>query len=328
MVRFAVIGTNVITERFLTAARLCPDFRLAMVYSRSLERARAFADRWNAPYITDHLGELAQSDAVDAVYIASPTLLHAPQTIQMLRAGKHVLCEKPAARDEAQWIQMCQAAAESGRILLEAMRPAHLPTLRLLREGMQKIAPLRRAAISYCQYSSRYDTFKSGRVENAFDPTLCNGALMDIGVYCVHLMILLFGKPQKIYADGWFLPGSIDGGGSVLCRYEGMQALVSYSKTHQSDAPGMIEGERGVLYFSPASTPQSVWIDYRDGTTERFSCDVCPDDMRYELDTFLALVEKGGDCTSYQADTALTLQVMDEMRRQIGIDFTCHKCIV
>lgn len=60
----------------LAASKFCPEFTLDTVYSRSAEKARAFADKWGAPHWTDSLEALAASESVDAVYIASPNALH------------------------------------------------------------------------------------------------------------------------------------------------------------------------------------------------------------------------------------------------------------
>ena len=321
MVRFGIIGTNFITERLLTAAALCDDFKLTTVYSRSLERAQAFAKQWGAANAVDSLAALAKSDQVDAVYIASPNLYHADQAIQMLNGGKHVLCEKPIAKDIAQLRGMLLAARQNERVLLEAMRPAFLPSLQVLRQAIEKVGPIRNARIEYCQYSSRYDKFKQGILENAFDPTLCNGALMDIGVYCVNVMVMLFGTPQEICAKGWFLPHSIDAFGNAICSYEGLQVQLSYSKVHNGFSPCELQGEGGTVFFTPAGSPSTVWIVYNDGRREDLALEQEEKDMVYELRQFIRMVETGVDPSPWQAYSMQAIEVMDEMRRQIGIDF-------
>ena len=97
MINFAVIGTNFITDRFLEAASSVPEFCLKAVYSRTMERAQDYARRHGAERTFDSLDDLAACPDVDAVYVASPNCCHAAQSIQMMRAGKHVLVEKPVA---------------------------------------------------------------------------------------------------------------------------------------------------------------------------------------------------------------------------------------
>lgn len=323
MVRFGTIGTNFITERMLAASRLCPEFELDTVYSRSAEKARAFAEKWGARHWTDSLEELAASKDVDAVYVASPNYKHCEHSVMMLRAGKHVLCEKPIARSGEELETMITAAHESGRLLMQAMRSAFLPTIPLLREAMEEIAPIRRARFSYCQYSSRYDKFKNGIIENAFDPRLGNGALMDIGAYCVNLMVLLFGAPLAVTAKSWFLPGSIDALGSAICEYDGFHVELAYSKVDQSDSPSEISGERGRILLWPTAAPVNAEM-IKDGKRVVLASDPTGEyDMQYELETFMALT-KGGDASEWTECSRRAMRVMDEIRAQCGIDFTIH----
>lgn len=101
MIRFATIGTSAIVDRFLEAAALCEGLVHTAVFSRKKETAKAFAKKHGAEFIYTDLKELAESSDIDAVYIASPNSCHCEQAVEMLKHGKHVLCEKPAAEDES-----------------------------------------------------------------------------------------------------------------------------------------------------------------------------------------------------------------------------------
>ena len=103
MVRFAVVGTNFITDYILEAAKACPDFQLTAVHSRRAERAQEYAKTWGAPHAFTTLEEVAACPEVDAVYIATPNFTHKDYALQMLRAGKHVLVEKSAAAYAREW---------------------------------------------------------------------------------------------------------------------------------------------------------------------------------------------------------------------------------
>lgn len=76
---------------------------------------------------------------------------------------------------------MRKAALENQAVLLEAMRSVYSPGFQAVRENLHKLGKIRRVSFQYCQYSRRYDNFKKGIIENAFNPALSNGALMDIG---------------------------------------------------------------------------------------------------------------------------------------------------
>lgn len=113
MIRFATIGTSAIVDRFLEAAALCEGLVHTAVFSRKKETAKAFAKKHGAEFIYTDLKELAESSDIDAVYIASPNSCHCEQAVEMLKHGKHVLCEKPAASNAAELQTIFSDAAQS-----------------------------------------------------------------------------------------------------------------------------------------------------------------------------------------------------------------------
>ena len=164
MIRFATIGSNFIVDQMLDAAGHCPGFAYEAVYSRTQQRAGEFAAKYGVSKTYTSLDALAGDNHVDAVYIASPNLCHKEQAIALMRAGKHVLCEKPMAICESDFEEMMTAAQQNGVVLMEAMRPAHSPGLALVRQLMGRIGTVRRATLQFCQYSSSYDKFRRGIV--------------------------------------------------------------------------------------------------------------------------------------------------------------------
>lgn len=191
-VRFGVVGTNFITDWVIAGARQDERFELVAVYSRRQETADAFAAKHQIPYTFTSLEEMAKSPLIDAVYIASPNFLHAEQSILCMKHGKHVLCEKPFASNAWEVREMIAASAKYDVTLMEAMKPILTPNFRSVRENLGRLGTIRRYFSCYCQYSSRYDKFKEGVVLNAFRPELSNGAMMDIGIYTVYPMVVLF----------------------------------------------------------------------------------------------------------------------------------------
>lgn len=317
---FAVIGRNFVVDSFLEAAAERDDVRLLGVYSRSTDTGRAFADKYGAGRVYTDLSALASDGDLDFVYIASPNICHEAQSIALLRGGKHVLIEKPAAPSRDGFARMCAAADESGCVLMEAMMPAHMPVLEKVREWLGRIAPVRIADFSFCQYSSRYDRFKAGIVENAFDPTLGNGALMDIGIYCVHWLSALFGVPDSLSGTCTFLPQSIDGAGAFTAAFGETFCRVAYSKISDSSLPCEIQGEGGVIRIDRASRPRVAELILRDGTIERFETPCGHTDMYYELSDFLALLD-GADALPFRRITRDALTITDMARDTMGVDF-------
>lgn len=322
MLRFATIGSGSIVQSFVEASVHCPAFKLEAVYSRDAEKAAELAEKWGAAQSFSSLEQLAACPDIDAVYIASPNLLHASQTELFLNNGKHVLCEKPVVTNTESFDRLLEIAQDKNLVFMEAMRPAHIAAYGKIKNAISQIGPVRRVSLVYCQYSSRYDNYKNGIVENAFDPTLQNGALMDIGVYCVAVMIMLLGAPSEVTAKGWFLSGSIDAAGSILAEYHGgLQAQLAYSKVNNSFLPSEIQGEYGCIQFTPLSTVRSAKIIFNNGEEQIIPCDTPDLDMQCEINDFIRIVENGEDYDMYTQITRDTLVVMDEARSQIGIEF-------
>ncbi|NLV58877.1 MAG: Gfo/Idh/MocA family oxidoreductase [Clostridiales bacterium] len=323
--RFAIVGSNFIADRFVRAARECENLVLQTAYSRTREQALQNAERWGTKSACWDFAELSRDQNIDAVYIASPNAFHYQQIGSMLLAGKHVLCEKPIVPSEKELIPLLEQAGKRGLLLLEAMRPAHLPALETIRELLPKLGTLRYAEFPYAQYSSRYDRFKEGIVDNAFNPTLANGALMDLGVYCVHWMVMLLGEPGKVVSLASFIDDSIDVCGSALCDFGGMQVHLCYSKVHQSLRPAVIEGEAGSLTLSPFPIPTQAELRFRSGETTLIPLETREHDMAYEIFRFMKMTKNPGLAEPYHRWTQSTLRVMDAIRAENGIDFAKRK---
>ena len=333
MVRLATIGTNFITEYLLSAGKFCQGFRLEAVCSRSEQKAKAFAQKWGARRYFTNIDDLAACPDIDAVYIATPNFTHCAYAMKMLCAGKHVLVEKSGAANEREFQQMVDFAKKRGLVVLEAIRIAFNPDLELIRQSLGKLGKIRRAIFTCGAYSSRYDNFKRGIIENAFRPEMCNGALMDLGVYAVNIMVDLFGAPQKVNADAIRLENGLDGVLTATCTYPGMLATVFTSKVADSSGLSEIQGEEGLMRIESCSTPSSATITYNTRRSGQEKSEVLPllaapfgEDMKYELQVFLDLIAAGGEgMDRYNNRTLCSLRVMDEIRAQCGMVFPNDK---
>ncbi|MEG1993092.1 MAG: Gfo/Idh/MocA family oxidoreductase, partial [Acetivibrio sp.] len=275
-----------------------------------------------ASLIFDNLDKLALCTEVDAVYIASPTCFHYRQSLLMLRSGKHVLCEKPITTNCHELELLLRISEEKQVIFLEAIRNVFTPGYAMIQENIKRIGKIRRATLVYCQYSSKYDKFKEGKIENAFRPKLSNGAVMDIGVYGVYMLASLFGVPYSILAKGYILPDSIDASGVIVGKYKDMQAEVIYSKITDSYMPSEIQGEEGSIIFLPLAAPEKIKVIFRDGRKENYKVDLIKPDMYYEIEAFLDMIEgKRTDTKKWNDNSYASMKILDDARKQMDIVF-------
>ncbi|MCM3089903.1 MULTISPECIES: Gfo/Idh/MocA family protein [unclassified Cytobacillus] len=321
MVRFGIVGTNWITERFLKAALQAEDFQLSAVYSRTDEKVKEFAGKYGVEKTFTDLQTMAASGEIDAVYIASPNSLHAEQATIFMNNHVHVLCEKPIASNAKELQKMINAAKENKVLLMEALKSTLMPNFLAVKENLSKIGQVRRYFANYCQYSSRYDAYREGTVLNAFKPEFSNGSLMDIGIYCIYPLVALFGKPEEIKAAGFKLESGVDGEGSMVLKYPDMDAVIMFSKITDSSLPSEIQGEDGNLVIDRISNPEKVELHYRNGEREDLTRDQLSDTMYYEAVEFINLIQSGkteSEVNSF-ANSIATMEILDEARRQIGV---------
>ncbi len=333
-VRFGVVGTNNITDWVIAGGLQDERFEVTAVCSRTQERADEFAAKHGIPYTFTSLEEMAASDTIDAVYIATPNSCHCEQALECMCHGKHVLCEKPMASNAWEARKMIDCATRKGVTLMEAMISTLNPNFIKVKENLARLGRIRRYFASYCQYSSRYDKFKEGTVLNAFNPELSNAAVMDIGIYTIYPMVALFGMPDDIQAQGVILENGFEGQGAVNFIYEdlGMNATVLYSKIANSFLPSEIEGEDGTILIDHIHIAGNV--DYiprirtgqgksQEAVREPLGSPLDKSPYYYEIKEFIDLVIEGRHSSSINSwDNSLdTLRVIDEIRRQLGIEF-------
>lgn len=324
MIRFGMIGTGKIAEKFWQANRYGKDFELTAVYSRTLERARQFGFQKGQLQYFDDLEAFANSDCIDAVYVASPNCCHYEQVMTLLKAGKHVLCEKPMASNLEQAQEMFAEAEKQNLILLEGMRSIYAPSFQKMIPYMETLGTIRRATLQYCQYSSRYDNYKRGIVENAFKPELSNGALMDIGVYVVSCMIRLFGAPKSIKASGVKLHNGVDGAGTILMEYPDMIGEAIYSKITDSAMPSQIQGEDASMIIQEIENVKDLRI-VRKGVVQSIHFEQSDNILNYETQEFIKMIKTGMGWEKSKEITLETMKVLDEARKQLHIVFPADK---
>lgn len=321
----AVIGTNFITHRLLTAAALNPDFTLAAVCASSVEKAQAFAAPYgDVPCYGDYR-ELATLPGLDGVYIATPNQLHHPMTLFFLEAGIPVLCEKPLAVTHRQAQEMVALSHTKGSLLVEAIVPLFIPNFQAIRDALPGIGAVRTACLTFCQYSGRYQSYREGIIENAFNPACMGGSLMDIGIYPLYHAMALFGKPDRVTATAQLLSTGVDGSGVAVLQYPDKSIIIQHAKCTQGVNPSEIQGVDGNITYAGGSNPITASLRMRGGESVDIGRPQYDERMYYELTEFIRCI-KAGEVESPLAPHALALEVYavtDEIRRQTGVRYRC-----
>ncbi|MDC0434020.1 Gfo/Idh/MocA family oxidoreductase [bacterium] len=179
MIRFGILSTATIArEQLIPAIHQAHNAQLAAIASRKEKKARSLAQTCGAASAFGSYEEMLASDTIDAVYIPLPTSQHVEWTLKAIKAGKHVLCEKPISLKASDINKLIKARDESGLVVSEAFMVTYHPQWLKVRELVAKgtIGKLRMidAAFSYFNRDAK-------NMRNR--PELGGGALPDIGVY-------------------------------------------------------------------------------------------------------------------------------------------------
>src|ERR1041385_9237345 len=194
MLNWLVIGIGDITiKRGIPAIQAEPRSTLYGIVTRDPAKAAPYGTK-----VWTDLTEALRDPAIDAVYVATPVSLHAPQTMQSLRAGRHVLCEKPVAKNYAEAQQMVEVAAETGRTLGIAYYRRMYPKIQRAK------ALIEQGAIGQpvlAELSNHYWYDASGHGPWRLEPEMSGGGpLYDIASHRIDVLNFLFGRPVKASA--------------------------------------------------------------------------------------------------------------------------------
>ena len=222
-VRWGVLGNaNIARKCVLPAICKSENGRLRALATRFPQKAAKLVEENDIEKLYDHYQAVLEDPQVDAVYIPLPNHLHHPWVLDALRAGKHVLCEKPLACSAAQATEMSRAAKDSGRLMMEAFMYRFHPRSRkirqLLRDGAIGSPRLIRSA--FC-YGMEEKTLRQG--DNfRLDPQQGGGALLDVGCYGVSVARWLYGEePEAVQAQAVYGPQGVDVHVAALLRFGG-----------------------------------------------------------------------------------------------------------
>jgi predicted dehydrogenase len=205
-IRFGILGAaRIAPDALIKAAQNVPEAEVVAVAARDSKRAREFAATHNIPRVLATYDDLVNDPELDAIYNPLPNSLHCDWTIAALRAGKHVLCEKPLASNAAEAERMSKAADETGRILGEAFHYRYHPLADRVRDLISS-GTLGRLVRVEGNFSVPIP-----ETNIRFDWSLAGGATMDLGCYPLHMIHYFSGlTPRVISAKAETGPKNID----------------------------------------------------------------------------------------------------------------------
>ncbi len=324
-VRWGILATGRIAADFVRNLHEVPDAEVVAVGSRSPGAAQAFVEAHGLSGAAAHgsYAALVADPDVEVVYVASPHSHHLEHALLALRAGKHVLCEKPLTinRDEAE--RLVSAAREADRFLMEAMWTACHPVVRAVVEGLA---------------AGRFGTPRQLHADLGWvvdrpaddrlvDPALGAGALLDLGIYPLTMAELLLGPAEQVVATAVLNPAGVDVDVAIATRHAGGSvAALTASMTSASPRTASLATDTGRLdlpdsFHHPA---YAVWTPL-GGEPERVegAGPVIGTGLGNEAVEVGRCLRAGlRESPLVPHDRTLRLMgLMDEVRRQVGVSY-------
>jgi D-xylose 1-dehydrogenase (NADP+, D-xylono-1,5-lactone-forming) len=332
--RWGILGTGNIARQFAGGAAASQRCEVTAVASRTAESAKSFATTNRVQTAYSDYGSLLKDSQIDVVYNSLPNSMHHEWTIKALRAGKHVLCEKPIAMSAAEAQEMFDVARQTGKILAEAFmyrsHPLTHAVLKAVRDGA--IGQLRLIRTSFCFRTTKI----AGNIR--FSPELGGGGLMDVGCYCINFSRLFAGEePSTMTAAACLHESGVDELAVGTMQFPaGVLATFTCGMTTQSDNTAYLCGSEGFIEVPiPWKPPkESIFVIAR-GTPPRMDGPPTPSswppprevvkinvvDELYglEADDFATTVMDGKTPAISMADSIGNMRVLDQLRKLAGL---------
>ena len=257
VLRVGVIGAGWIAEKAaitLNGIKECECFAIA---SRSLEKAEAFAQKWNVEKAYGSYSELIADDDVDLVYVATPHSHHFDVTKEALLNGKPCLVEKAFMANHKQALEIVQLAHERRVFLAEAIWTRYQPAVSIVRNLLDS------GRIGTPRLVTATLGYSMGNKPRIMRPDLCGGALLDLGVYALNFARMFF--PSTIVnmesqcvksQTGMDLTNAIS-----LVLEDGMLCNLQSSAACVGDNIGVIAGTEGNLIIDNINNPQKITVN-------------------------------------------------------------------
>lgn len=317
IVSWGIIGLGSIANDFASAFK-SDKAVLTAVGSRTLEKAEEFARQHNVPNAYGSYEELLADKEIDIVYLATPNSYHAENMKQILRAGKHVLCEKAITMNKKELDEVLALAADKDLIVAEAMTIYHMP---LYAEIKRRIDAGEFGALKLA--TAYFGSLKEADPTNRFfNPELGGGALLDIGVYALSFVqYFLDAKPTDFSTLVQFYETGVDEMSTIsYATDEGTLGNVVLSFRGKLPKQGVIVCEDAHISVTDYPHASEALITYPDGQTETISAGDSNLRLRYEMENLSEMILSGTDF-SYIETTKHVNQLMDQAASEWQMDW-------
>jgi predicted dehydrogenase len=272
ILNWGFIGVGNIAERIMPAFLQVPDMRVIAVNGRDPGKTRVFCSKWNIKGVYDDYDAMLADPDINIVYIATPHLVHHEHTLKALRAGKHVLCEKPMAMSEAETADLAREARSAGVFLMEGLWTRFFPIMVWLRDLIAggRLGRPRNVMADFCfevPYNPAYRMFNRG---------LGGGSMLSAGIYPFSMAVMIFGGPPSEVTAIGDMRGGVDLRSGALMRFPDGGTAQVYTGFQGESAhllnisfekgavliPEFVYPDRGTIILAGSREREEVYMHY------------------------------------------------------------------
>jgi predicted dehydrogenase len=302
---------------------------VSAVGSRSIESARAFAEKHGLPKAYGSYEELVADPDIDIIYIATPHPMHAENALLALEAGKHVLVEKPFTINAVEARQVVELAASKNLLVLEAMRMRFLPHVRRMHEIIEA-GTLGEVRTVIADHNQKLSKDPENRLNN---PALGGGALLDLGIYPVSFGIDFLGAPTKTLAIASKTVTGVDRQTAIILEHEnGRQSVLHTALDTRGPNHASIIGTEGRIECDEVWDAKAGFTVYDAAgeIVEEFVSPVEKGGLQFQAIAAERLIEAGEIASPLLSptETTMIMGVLDQVRAQIGLVYPGEQPVV
>ena len=323
MIKVATAGTGFIVDWFLDAVRQNEGIECVAMFTRTSEKAKPHAEKYNIEKIYNDYDEMLADQDIDMVYVGNVNSLHFEFSKKALLANKHVICEKPFTSNTKELKELMDIAMSKKLYLFEGIVTSHMPNYALLKQQIERLGVIRMVQCNFSQYSSKYDKFLKKEHVNVFDLAYSGGALADIGIYNLHFVIGLFGKPNDLHYFANKAENGIDTSGVAILEYDTFKAVCVGCKDSKSKCMAQVQGEKGYAYLM-SETSRCANLQVMIGNEEE-NLTLAQNDIAlyYEVKEFVKIIndQNYDACISKLNYSYDVMDVYEQLRKKAGIIF-------
>ncbi|SHH98200.1 Gfo/Idh/MocA family protein [Clostridium grantii] len=320
-IKWGILAPGGISHSFVKGLKSLEDAEIYAVASRSEERAKEFGEKYDIEKCYGSYEELINDEQVEVIYIATPHNFHKKYSIECLKAGKAVLCEKSVAMNTEELEEILACAKQENVFFMEAMWTRFLPItekiIEIIKEGTIGDIKMMRTDFSFnAPYKPE---------QRLFNAKLAGGALLDVGIYPIsYSSMFINGDVTNIKSSAYIGETNVDEQDSALLSYEnGEMASLTFGLITDGSKDSWIIGTKGKIYIPNFWYAEKAEIYKGNEKIKEINLPHNVNGYEYEAQEVMSCLKDGKIESSKRTwnDTLKVMKIMDSLREEWKLEY-------